>query len=201
MTKLTRALALLTLAAAPAAPLTAQATGTAPAQAGLGEPTAGFVSGPMMGDRATDFSLPWASVDGPGGAQWWSLTGQRGKVVVLAFYPKDFTSGCTAEMQTFRDQYSTMFGDGVEVVGISADSVETHVRFAQSLGLPFRLLSDPTQQVAKAWGSAGANGYNKRTVFVIDRRGKVTFVNRQFGALDPKAYKDLQDAVAQAKKS
>ena len=142
MTKLTRALALLTLAAAPAAPLAAQATGTPPpAPAGVGEPTAGFVSGPLMGDRAPDFSLPWASVDGPGGAQWWSLTGQRGKVVVLAFYPKDFTSGCTAEMQTFRDQYSTMFGDGVEVVGISADSVETHVRFAQSLGLPVRLLS------------------------------------------------------------
>ncbi|MBK8004446.1 MAG: peroxiredoxin [Gemmatimonadetes bacterium] len=202
MTKLTRALALLAFAAAPAAPLAAQAAGSAPpAQAGLGEPSAGLVSGPMMGDRAPDFSLPWATAEGPGGAQWWSLTGHRGKVVVLAFYPKDFTSGCTAEMQTFRDQYSTMFGDGVEVVGISADSVETHVRWAQSLGLPFRLLSDPTQQVAKAWGSAGANGYNKRTVFVIDRRGKVTYTNRQFGALDPKAYKDLQDAVALAKKT
>lgn len=167
----------------------------------IGRPAAILASGPTEGDRAPDFSLPWATKDGPGGEQWFSLSAQQGRVVVLAFYPKDFTSGCTAEMQTFRDQYSTMFGDGVEVVGISADSVETHVRFAQSLGLPFRLLSDPTQQVAKAWGSDGANGYNKRTVFVIDRRGKVTYTNRQFGALDPKAYKDLQDAVTLAKKS
>lgn len=164
------------------------------------QPSAGFVAGPQIGDRAPDFSLPWASADGPGGAQWWGLTAQRGKVVVLAFYPKDFTQGCTAQMRTFTDQYADLFGEGVVVVGINADSLDTHVRFAQSLGLPFRLLSDPDQKVSMAWGSAGENGQNRRTVFVIDRRGKVTYTDRRFGALDPKAYERLKQAVALAKR-
>lgn len=164
-----------------------------------GGPAASFVDGPREGDRAPDFSLPWASAEGPGGAQWFSLSAQRGKVVVVAFYPRDFTSGCTAEMRTFAEQYAEMFGDGVVVVGVSTDSVETHVRFAQSLGLPFRLLSDQDQSVARAWGSAGDNGNNRRTVYVVDGRGKVTYADRRFGALDPKAYDRLKGAVQQAK--
>jgi len=196
MSQFTRALALLALAATPVA-VSAQAA--AASQPVVGPPTAGFVSGPMEGDRAPDFSLPWANSQGAGGAQWWSLSANRGKVVVVAFYPKDFTSGCTAEMETFRDQYAELFGEGVEVVGISADSLSTHVRWAQSLGIPFRLLSDPDQKVSGAWGSAGENGYNKRTVFVIDRRGQVTYTDRRFGALDPKAYERLKEAVARAK--
>lgn len=164
-----------------------------------GGPAASFVDGPREGDRAPDFSLPWASAEGPGGAQWFSLSAQRGKVVVVAFYPRDFTSGCTAEMRTFAEQYAEMFGDGVVVVGVSTDSVETHVRFAQSLGLPFRLLSDLDQNVARAWGSAGDNGNNRRTVYVVDGRGKVTYADRRFGALDPKAYDRLKRAVQQAK--
>jgi len=178
---------------AAAAPLTAQD------QAGGG--AASLVSGPRTGDRAPDFSLPWASAQGPGGAQWFSLSGQRGKVVVLAFYPRDFTSGCTAEMRTFAEQYADLFGEGVVVVGISTDSVETHVRFAQSLGLPFNLLSDQDQKVAQQWGSAGENGYNRRTVFVVNGRGRVTYVDRRFGALDPKAYEQLKRAVREARRS
>ncbi len=184
-------LALLAACSAPV-PLPAQeSTG--------GGPAASFVTGPREGDRAPDFSLPWGSAEGPGGAQWFSLSAQRGKVVVVAFYPRDFTSGCTAEMRTFTEQYSEMFGDGVVVVGISTDSVETHVRFAQSLGLPFRLLSDHDQSVARAWGSAGENGNNRRTVYVVDQRGKVVYADRRFGALDPKAYDRLKAAVRAVK--
>lgn len=191
MHRLTIALA---AALAAAAPLAAQ-------EQTEGGPAASLVSGPREGDRAPDFSLPWGSADGPGGAQWFSLTSHRGKVVVLAFYPRDFTSGCTAEMRTFAAQYADMFGEGVVVVGISTDSVETHVRFAQSLALPFRLLSDQDQSVARAWGSAGDNGNNRRTVFVVDARGKVTYADRRFGALDPKAYDRLKGAVQEAKGS
>lgn len=167
--------------------------------AAQGGPSASLVTGPREGDRAPDFSLPWASAEGAGGAQWFSLSAQRGRVLVLAFYPRDFTSGCTAQMQTFTDQYTDLFGEGVVVVGISADSIETHVRFAQSLGLPFRLLSDQDQSVSRAWGSAGENGYNRRTIFVIDARGQVTYTDRRFGALDPKAYQRLKEAVQSAK--
>jgi peroxiredoxin Q/BCP len=165
----------------------------------IGRPAAIIVSGPREGDRAPDFSLPWASKDTAGVDPWFSLSFQRGKVVVLAFYPKDFTSGCTAEMRTFSDQYEDLFGEDVVVVGISADSLQTHRRFAQSLGIPFRLLSDPDQAVSRKYGSADRNGYNRRTVYVVDRKGRVAYADLRFGALDPRSYADLKAAVRAAK--
>ena len=172
----------------------------APLAAQAGQPVATVVSAPDRGDRAPDFSLPWASRDTLGGDQWFSLSAQRGRVVVLAFYPKDFTKGCTAEMQTFADQYQELFGEDVVLVGISADSLDTHQRFAASLNLPFRLLSDTDQSVSRRYGSADRDGYNRRTVFVIDAAGKVTYVDLRFGALDPKAYARLKDAVQAARR-
>jgi peroxiredoxin Q/BCP len=166
----------------------------------LGPPTAILVDGPREGDRAPDFSLPWASRDTTGGAIWFSLSGQRGRVVVLAFYPRDFTPGCTAEMKTFTEQYPDLFGDDVVVVGVSADSLETHQRFAGSVNLPFRLLSDPDQKVSRKYGSADRNGYNRRTVYVIDPTGRVSYVDLRFGALDPKAYSRLKAAVQAARR-
>jgi peroxiredoxin Q/BCP len=165
------------------------------------QPAAVVVSGPREGDRAPDFSLAWASRDTAGAVPWFSLSSQRGKIVVLAFYPRDFTSGCTAEMKTFTEQYADLFGEDVVVVGINADSLETHQRFAQSLGLPFRLLSDPKQEVSRKYGSADQNGYNRRTVYVIDRKGRVAYVNLRFGALDPKAYASLKAAVHEARRN
>jgi peroxiredoxin Q/BCP len=166
----------------------------------IGRPAAILADGPREGDRAPDFSLPWASRDSVGGAPWFGLSVQRGKVVVLAFYPQDFTSGCTAEMQTFSEQYADLFGDDVVVVGINADSLETHRRFAQSLGLPFRLLSDAGQKVSRQYGSADEGGRNRRTVYVIDRRGRVAYVDLRFGALDPKAYRSLKAAVQETRR-
>ena len=175
------------------------ASAQAPAQ-GKGAPTAVVVSGPDVGQSAPDFRLPWATRDSIGAVDSdFMLRNHRGKTVVLAFYPKDFTSGCTAEMQQFTDRYSEMFGDDVVLVGISVDSVESHQRFAQSIGMPFALLSDPDQMVAKRYGSAGNNGYNRRTVYVIGPDGRVTYRNMQFGALDPKAYDALKKAVAEAR--
>lgn len=167
----------------------------------VGRPTAVLVDGPRVGDRAPDFSLPWATRDSIGQEPWFSLSGQRGRVVVLAFYPKDFTSGCTAEMKTFTAQYDDLFGEGVVLVGISADSLATHVRFAQSLGAPFRLLSDPDQKVARKFGSAGEGGYNRRTIYVIDAKGRVSYTDMRFGALDPKAYRDLKSAIQDARRA
>lgn len=182
-------LALTAILAAPA-PVSAQS---------MGAPTAVVVGGPDVGETAPDFRLPWASRDSIGSVENdFLLKDQRGKVVVVAFYPKDFTSGCTAEMQQFTDRYAEMFPDNVVLVGISIDSVESHQRFAQSIGMPFRLLSDPSQSVSKRYGSAGSNGYNRRTVFVINAKGQVTYRNMQFGALDPKAYDALKKAVAEA---
>ncbi len=172
----------------------AQGTDTA-----AGRPTVVLVSGPREGDRAPDFSLPWASRDTAGADPWFSLSARRGRIVVLAFCPRDFTSGCTAEMQTFTARYSELFGPDVEVVGISTDSLATHRRFADSLGLPFRLLSDPDQKISRAYGSADKDSYNRRTVFVIDSRGEVSYVELRFNALDPRSYDHLKQAIKDAR--
>jgi peroxiredoxin Q/BCP len=166
-----------------------------------GKPSAIIVSGPEEGARAPDFSLPAASADtSQTPDQFWSLGLQRGKVVVLAFYAKDFTKGCTAEMTSFNEQYDTLFGPDVIVVGINADSLETHRRFAQSLNLRFLLLSDLDQKVSKKFGSADRDRYNRRTVYVIGRAGEVAYRDMQFGAIDPKAYTRLKEAVQSAVK-
>jgi thioredoxin-dependent peroxiredoxin len=125
----------------------------------------------------------------------YQLASDRGKTVVVAFYPRDFTKGCTAQMRTFAEQYDSLFGPDVVLVAISTDSVETHGRFAASLGLPFRLLSDPEQRVSKQYASKDPEGHNRRTIYVIGPDGRVRFRNMQFNALDPKDYAQLRAAV------
>ena len=177
-----------------AAPLSAQqAKGTA---------TVVMVSGPQVGRLAPEFTLGWANKDGVGPADNpYQLWRDRGKTVVLAFYPKDFTSGCTAEMQTFTEQYDSLFGPDVTVVGVNADSVETHQRFASKVGLPFRLLSDPDLKVARKYGSYDSSGRPRRTIFVIGPDGRVRYRNLQFNAMDPKDYSALGAAVRDARGS
>ena len=175
------------------------AGGTAPAamaQNSSDKVRAILQSGPDVGQRAPDFSLPWANRDGVGPIESpYQLASDRGKTVVVAFYPRDFTKGCTAQMRTFAEQYDSLFGPDVVLVAISTDSVETHGRFAKSLGLPFRLLSDPGQRVSKQYASKDPEGYNRRTVYVVGPDGRVKFRNMQFNALDPKDYSALRPAV------
>jgi thioredoxin-dependent peroxiredoxin len=155
-----------------------------------------LMGGPDVGRRAPDFSLPWANQEGVGPIESpYQLASDRGRTVVVAFYPRDFTKGCTAQLQTFAEQYDSLFGPDVTVVGISTDSVTTHSRFAASLKLPFRLLSDPEQRVSKQYASKDSGGYNRRTVYVIGPDGRVKYRNMRFNALDPQAYSELRDAV------
>jgi thioredoxin-dependent peroxiredoxin len=165
-------------------------------------PTVVLVSGPDVGRLAPDFTLAWANKTGVGPADNpYQLWRDRGKTVVLAFYPKDFTSGCTAEMQTFTEQYDSLFGPDVVVVGVNADSVETHQRFATKVGLPFRLLSDPDLKVARTYGSYDSSGRPRRTIFVIGPDGRVRYRNLRFNAMDPKDYRALGAAVRDARGS
>jgi thioredoxin-dependent peroxiredoxin len=158
--------------------------------------TAVLIGGPEVGKRAPDFSLPWANREGIGPVESpYQLASDRGRTVVVAFYPRDFTKGCTAQLQTFAEQYDSLFGSDVTVVGISTDSVTTHSRFASSLKLPFRLLSDPEQRVSKQYASKDPGGYNRRTVYVIGPDGRVKYRNMKFNALDPQAYSELRTAV------
>lgn len=124
-----------------------------------------------VGDRAPEFTLTAQS-----GAQV-SLASLRGKAVVLYFYPKDDTPGCTAESCAFRDQYDVFQTAGAEVIGVSGDSPESHQRFAGKYQLPFTLLSDPGDQVRKAFGATTAFGLIPgRITYVIDGEGVIQYM-------------------------
>lgn len=168
----------------------------ASAQAGY-TPSAFAISGPDPGEEAPDFALPWASRDTIG-ERLYSLGQDRGRVVVLAFYPRDFTRSDSIQLSRFRDQQASLFGDSTTVLGISTDPVETHQRFAARLGLPFRLLSDGAQDAAAKYGSKDRDNRNRRSVYVIGRDGRVAYRDLRFSPTDDKAYARLERAVERA---
>src|SRR5215475_9162710 len=125
-----------------------------------------------VGDKAPDFTLPSQSGEP---VRLHDRIGQR--VVVLYFYPKDETSGCTAEACAFRDSHEVFTDAGAEVIGVSSDSVEKHAAFAGHHGLPFTLLSDAGGKVRKAYGVPPVLGLIPgRVTYVIDRDGTVRHV-------------------------
>ena len=197
-----RSLALLPLALA-ALPLVARAQTSTVAPA----PAAGTVShtshsapvAPDVGDPAPDFAVAVADASGPR-AEPLSLGAQRGRVVVLAFYPKDRTSGCTAELTKFRDEFATLFGDGVLVLPVSADDLATHEAWAKEMKFPFVLGADTDLSVATRYGSkVEGRPMASRTVFVIGKDGRIAYRDLKFNALSEAAYTSLADAVAKAK--
>ncbi|WP_414546012.1 peroxiredoxin [Nostoc sp. CCY0012] len=125
-----------------------------------------------VGDTAPDFTLPAQN------SATVSLRDFRGKqAVVLYFYPKDDTPGCTAESCAFRDQYEVFKTAGAEVIGVSGDSSESHQKFAAKHNLPFTLLSDKDNQVRKQYGATTAFGLIPgRVTYVIDQQGVVQYV-------------------------
>jgi peroxiredoxin Q/BCP len=154
---------------------------------------------PAVGELAPDFTLAVADSSGAR-AEPVSLAAHRGRVVVLAFYPKDRTSGCTAELTRFRDEFATMFGPGVLVLPVSADDVATHAAWAREMKLPFALGSDADLAVAARYGSrVEGRATPSRTVFVIDKDGRVRYRDLRFNALSEQAYTALAQAVAGAR--
>ncbi|MBD2663312.1 alkyl hydroperoxide reductase/ Thiol specific antioxidant/ Mal allergen [Richelia sinica FACHB-800] len=125
-----------------------------------------------VGDTAPNFSLPAQN------GSTVSLQDFRGKkAVVLYFYPKDDTPGCTAESCAFRDQYEVFKSAGAEVIGVSGDSKDSHQRFATKYNLPFILLSDQGNKVRKEYGATAAFGlFPGRVTYVIDQEGIVRYV-------------------------
>ncbi len=125
-----------------------------------------------VGDVAPDFTLPSAT------GEMVSLSSFRGKSeVVLFFYPKDNTPGCTAEACAFRDSHEAFQDAGAEVIGISSDSKQSHQGFAQRFGLKFLLLSDTKGEVRARYGVARTLGVLPgRVTYLIDRDGVVRHV-------------------------
>ena len=153
-----------------------------------------------VGKIAPDFTMEWADSSGPM-AKPVKLSELRGKVVVLAFYPADRSSGCTHELTKFRDEYATMFGEGTVVVPVSDDSISTHASWAKEMSFPFALASDLDGSVAKQYGSWNeARGNAARTLFVIGKDGRILWRNLKFAALNETAYTELAAEVAKARK-
>jgi peroxiredoxin Q/BCP len=137
---------------------------------------------PQVGAPAPDFALK----DGSGND--WRLSDNRGKVVVLLFYPGDETPICTRQMCSVRDRWEDYSATGAEVVGISTDSVESHQEFAKHHELPLRLLSDSDQAVANLYGAKSLiPGKVARSVFVVDAKGTIRHRDvRPLGLFRPK---------------
>jgi len=148
-----------------------------------------------LNDPAPEFTLP----DGDG--RNWRLTDNRGKVVVLLFYPGDETPICTRQMCSVRDRWPDYQATGAEVVGISTDSVESHQQFAEHHQLPLRLLSDPDGRVSELYGARSLiPGKVARSVFVIDAEGKLRYQDvRPLGLIKPKD-DQIIDAIRKALK-
>ena len=126
----------------------------------------------MIDKKVADFSLPAT------GGQSISLTGLKGSKVVLYFYPKDSTPGCTTEAQQFRDLHEKFVKAGTVILGISRDSIKSHENFKAKLGLPFDLLSDADETLCTQFGVIKMkNMYGKqvkgieRSTFLIDSKG------------------------------
>jgi thioredoxin-dependent peroxiredoxin len=114
------------------------------------------------------------------------LSDLRGKPVVLYFYPKDDTPGCTAQACGIRDSYEDFTEQGAVVLGVSPDDESSHVKFKQKYGLPFTLLADPEQEVADQYGVWGERKYMgktywgvERSTFLIDQEGRIAKIMRR----------------------
>lgn len=127
----------------------------------------------QLGDTAPDFTLKTTT------GEAFRLADQRGKrAIVLYFYPKDDTPGCTAEACSFRDQYQDFQDLGAEVVGVSSDSEASHQKFTQKHRLPFPLLADTSGQVRKLYEVPRAllGILPGRVTFVIDKEGVIRYI-------------------------
>ncbi|MEO5904002.1 MAG: redoxin domain-containing protein [Gemmatimonadaceae bacterium] len=193
------AIATISAAASLASAASAQTTAPGPAITAVTPPPASPPPETIdIGRIAPDFTLAWA--DSVGARQSpLKLSSLKGKLVVLAFYPGDRTSGCTAELTKFRDEYTRMFGSKTVVIPISVDGVASHASWAREMKFPFALASDPQLTVAEQYGSHNAGrSYASRTVFVIGKDGRILWRNLKFGALNEGAYTELAAEVAKA---
>lgn len=141
-----------------------------------------------VNDKAPQFVLQ----DDQGGR--FSLAEQSGQKVLLVFYPGDNTPVCTKQLCDYRDGVEAFAGLGVQVVGISNDSAESHRKFRQKYDLPFTLLTDPELEVAALYDSKGLLGM-KRSVFLVDEAGVIRYLHIESVALFRRKREELLDAI------
>jgi peroxiredoxin Q/BCP len=142
-----------------------------------------------VGDMAPDFELP-----GTGGKTY-RLSDYRGRKVILAFYPGDFTAVCTRQFCSYRDQGERLDGLGAEVLGISPQSVDSHERWTEEKRLNVPLLADEDKRMARAYGVL-AGPMVRRATFIVDEEGVVRHRHVTMAGLTFDTVDDLEKALA-----
>lgn len=143
-----------------------------------------------MGQQAPDFELPGTN------DRTYRLSEFRGQWVVLAFYPGDFTPVCTRQFCSYRDGDDHLDELGVEVLGISPQTVDSHQRFAAKHGLTVPLLADEERKVLRGYGVLAPGGVVRRSIFMVDPDGVVRFRHVALLGLHYKDVTDLSEALA-----
>ncbi len=149
-----------------------------------------------IGDAAPDFLLPYATKDSLGSSDVHLLSLVGEKNIILAFYPADWSGGCTKEVCTLRDNFTDLSSLNSYVIGISGDYVYTHHEWAKHHNLPFILASDHKHEVSSQYRSYNeTTGYNKRTVYVINKQGKIAYLDLMYSTKDSTSFDKLKNAL------
>ena len=166
------------------------------------DPVAAPQGAPVVGQPAPKVRLQNQN------GKWVNLDDHKGKWVVLYFYPKDNTPGCTTQACEFRDNIFAFRDAGAVILGISVDDVASHKQFAEEHGLPFPILADPEKKVARDYGvlhrALGVMEVARRETFIIDPQGRIA---KRYPSVNPKGHsqlvltdlKELQSAKGQAR--
>ncbi len=141
------------------------------------------------GDQAPSFTLPSTG----GGTV--SLQDLRGKPVVLVFYPGDDTPVCTKQLNSYNDGLDEFAALDAQVLGISAQSIESHEKFSGKHGFQFPLLADTDKAVAGLYGTLGPLGFPRRSVFIIDGAGVIRYAHRAIAGLTYRPVSELTDVL------
>jgi peroxiredoxin Q/BCP len=145
--------------------------------------------GLSVGDQAPDFEL-----DGTEGR--FRLSDHRGERVVLLFYPGDFTPVCTKQFCSYAERAEDVSALGATVVGISAQDIDSHMKFVNEKGIPVPLLSDTDKKVAKQYSATAPIVGTRRAVFIVDEEGKVAYKHVHALGLDFQTVDEIKEALA-----
>ena len=145
--------------------------------------------GPGVGDAAPLFRLP-----GTGGRDY-NLEDYRGRPVVIVFYPGDDTPVCTKQLNSYNDGIEDFSALNAQIIGISAQGVDSHEAFAARHGLAFPLLADTDKSVASSYGTLGPLGFLRRSVFICDGDLTIRYAHRAMAGLTFRPVSELVEAL------
>lgn len=160
---------------------------------------AGAQTALKVGDVAPDFTVTTVTSKGVD-AKPFKLSEHKGETVVLAFFPKARTSGCTVQMESYRDKYADVFKGGkkVTLVGVSVDADTALISWAKDAKFPFHFAADVDRKVGVAYGANAGTGFHKRHLYVIDPQGKIAYITTPFNQMSADAYSELGGAITKA---